>query len=72
MGNVKEINIKNRTIKNTSDYENIDNVNPLYLITGEADENIEESNGNKYLGFASTDKKKYWQSTQNFGMKLNI
>ena len=27
-----------------------------YLIIGEADGNVEEKNGNKYLTFASTDK----------------
>ena len=46
------------TIKSISDYENIDSVNPLYLIIAEADGYIEENNGNKYLTFASTDKNK--------------
>ena len=41
-----------------SDHVKIDSVNPLYLITGEVDGCIEESNGNKYLTFASTDKNK--------------
>ena len=36
----------------------IKSVNPLYLIIGEVDGYIEENNGNKYLTFASTDKKK--------------
>ena len=95
MGNIKQINIKNRTyyffndmisikdfdpslikidrksyknvgiyyigyitVKRISDYENIDNVNPLYLIIGEVDGYIEENNGNKYSTFASTDKNK--------------
>ena len=95
MGNIKQINIKNRiyyfftdminikdfdpsllkidkkpyknigiyyigyiTIKSISDYENINSVNPLYLIIGAVDGNIEENNGNKYLTFASTDKNK--------------
>ena len=39
-------------------------VNPLYLITEKTDGYIEESNGNKYFIFASTDKKKkVWQNT---------
>ena len=94
MGNIKQINIKNRTyyffsdiitiknfvpslikidkksyknigiyigyitIKRISDYENINSINPLYLIIGEVDEYIEENNRNKYLTFASTDKNK--------------
>ena len=39
------------------DYVNIHSVNPLYLIFTEVDRYIEEKNGNKYLIFASTDKK---------------
>ena len=35
---------------------NIDSVNLLYIIIGEADGSIEEKNGNKFLTFASTDK----------------
>ena len=95
MGNIKQINIKNRTyyffndminikdfdssqlkidkksyknigiyyigyiaIKSISNYENINSVNPLYLIIGEVDEYIDENNGNKHLTFASTDKTK--------------
>ena len=46
------------TIKRTSDYENINSVNPLYLIIGEVDGYIGENNGNKYLTFASADKNK--------------
>ena len=46
------------TIKNIGDYESIYSVNPLYLIIGKASGYIEESNGNKYLAFASTDKNK--------------
>ena len=46
------------TRKSISDYENINSVNPLYLIMDEVDRYIEESNGNKYLTFASTDKNK--------------
>ena len=83
MGNVKQINIKNRTyylkfdsslikienksyksiaiyhigyipIKSIRDYENINGVNPFYLIIGDVDGYIEESNGNKYVTFAFT------------------
>ena len=75
MGNIKQINIKNRTDyffndminitknkqkikiigiyyigyitrKSISDYENINSVNPLYLIVDETDGYIEENNGN--------------------------
>ena len=46
------------TIKSISDCENINCVNPLYLMIGEVDGYIEESNGNKYLTFTSTDKNK--------------
>ena len=42
-------------IKEIDDYENINSVNPLYLIIGKGDGYIEESNGNKYLDFTSTD-----------------
>ena len=35
-------------IKSISDYENINSVNPLYLIIAEVDGYIEENNGNKY------------------------
>ena len=95
MGNIKEINIKNRTYyffndminigdfdsnllkidkksyknidtyytryitkKSISDYNSIHSVNPLYFIIGKVDGSIIEKNGNKYLIFASTDKKK--------------
>ena len=46
------------TIKSNSNYENINSINPLYLIIGNVDRYIEENNGNKYLNFASTDKNK--------------
>ena len=46
------------TIKRITDYENINNVNPLYLIIGDVDGYIEEYTGNKYLTFASTNKNK--------------
>ena len=41
-----------------SDYVKINSVSHLYFIIGETDGYIEESNGNKYLTFASTDKNK--------------
>ena len=44
------------TIKRISDSENINSVNPLDLIIGKVDGCIKESNGTKYLTFASTDK----------------
>ena len=43
-------------IKSIGDYENIDSVNPLYLVIGKVDGYIEKNNGNKFLTFASTDK----------------
>ena len=46
------------TITSISDHEKINSINPLYLITGEVDGYTEESDGNKYLIFASTDKNK--------------
>ena len=46
------------TIKRISDSENINSVNPLDLIIGKVDGCIKESNGTKYLTFASTDKNK--------------
>ena len=45
------------TMKSINDYENINSVNPLYLIIGEVDGYIEENNGNRYLTFSSTEKK---------------
>ena len=63
------------TIKSISDYENINSVNPLYLIIGDVDGYIEENNGNKYLTFASNDKNKKVLEKfvyYSFGMKLNI
>ena len=45
-------------MKSISDYENINSVNPLYLVIGEVDGYIEENNGNKYLTFASTETNK--------------
>ena len=39
------------------EYVNIHSVNPVYFIAGEVNGYIEESNGNKYFIFASTDKK---------------
>ena len=61
--NIGIYNIGYVTVKSISDWENIDIVNPLYLMIGEADGYIEcssteENNGNKYLTFASTDKNK--------------
>ena len=41
-------------MKNTGDYENIDNVKRLYFVICKVDGYIGESNGNKYLIFAST------------------
>ena len=57
--NINIYYIRYITIKDT-DYVNINIVNPLYLIFDKVDGYIEESNGCKYLIFASTDQtKKY-------------
>ena len=40
------------------DYVKIDRANLLYLIVGEVDGCIEESNGNNYLTLVSTNKNK--------------
>ena len=40
-----------------SDHVKINSVNPLYLIIAEVDGYIKENNGNKYLTFASAQKK---------------
>ena len=40
-----------------SDHVKVKSANPLYLIIGEVHGYIEESNGNKYLSFAATEKK---------------
>ena len=52
--NIGIYNIGYITIKSISACENINSVNPLYLMIGEVGEN----NGNKYLTFSSTDKNK--------------
>ena len=56
--NIGIYNIEYITIKKIDDYENIDRVNPLYLIIGKAIGPIEENNGNKYLVFDSEDEDK--------------
>ena len=45
-------------IKKIDDYESINSVNPLCLITGKTWIYIEKNNGNKYLDFNSTDGNK--------------
>ena len=55
------------------DHVNIDSANSIYLVFNNVDGYIEESNGNKYLIFASTDKNKeilknnteLWNETDN-------
>ena len=56
-------NIGHITIKKNDDYENINSVNPLYLIIGEVIKHIEhssteEKNGSKYLVFDLSDENK--------------
>ena len=50
-------NIRYITMKSL-DHVNIDSANSLYLVLNNVDGYIEESNGDKYLIFASTEKKK--------------
>ena len=46
------------TIKKIDGCENINSVNPLYLLIDHASGYIEEKNGNKYLIFDSVDENK--------------
>ena len=46
------------TIKKIDGYENVNSVNPLYLIIGKTDGYIEENNGKKYIVFTFTDGNK--------------
>ena len=50
--------IGNITIKKIDDYENINSVNPLYLLIDHASGYIKGKNGIKYLVFDSTDENK--------------
>ena len=46
------------TIKKIADYNNINSVNPLYLMINEMIGHFEEKNGNKYLVLDDVDKNK--------------
>ena len=60
-------------MKSINDYESINIANLFYFIVGEVDGFIEESNANKYLAFASTDRNKevlkectkFWDGIRN-------
>ena len=55
------------------DHVNIDSENPLFLIFNNEDGYIPESNGDKYLMFASIgNNREYLEGTNNFGIKLKI
>ena len=56
--NIGIYNIGYITIKSIDNCENINSLNPIYLMIGEVDGYIEETNGNKYLTFDSTDSNK--------------
>ena len=66
-------------MKNIGDYGNMNSVNRLYFVTGEVGRYIEQSNGNKYLIFASTDKNKemltkyteLWDGIKNLIKQIN-
>ena len=67
------------TIKNIDEYENIQSLNPVHLTIDEVNGFIEyifieESNGNKYLVFDSTDdkNKEVLKKYTIFGMGLKI
>ena len=53
------------TIKKIDGCENINSVNPLYLLIDHASGYIEEKNGNKYLIFDSVDENKELQKKYN-------
>ena len=67
-------------IMKDSDPVKINSVNPLYLIIGEVDGDIEKNNKNKYLTFASTDKnkkvlgnyKKLWDEIKYHIQTINV
>ena len=63
-------NIGYITVKKIDDYENIDSINPLYLIITHASGYIEEKRVNKYLVFDSTDENKDLKNTMMFLMEL--
>ena len=56
--NISIYNIGYITIKKIYHYENIQSVNPLYLIIGKVIGHIEEKNGRKCLISVSVDKNK--------------
>ena len=61
------------TIKKIDDCENINSVNPLYLLIDHASGYIKGKNGIKYLVFDSTDEnKEVLKKTMMFGMELEI
>ena len=62
--NIGIYNIGYITIKKNDDYENIYNVNPLYLIVDHASGYIEEKEVNKYFIFDSTDEIKSYLKMQ--------
>ena len=64
--NIGIYNIGYITIKKIDDYENIHSVNPLYFLVNHANGYIEETSGNKYLIFDSTDE----NNIKMFGVEL--
>ena len=56
--NIAIYNIGYITVKKINNCENINSVNPLYLMIVEVIAHIEEKNGNKYLVFDSLDENK--------------
>ena len=59
------------TIKKIADYNNINSVNPLYLIINEMIGYFKEKNGNKYLVLDEIDEnKEVLKNMKKFGMVL--
>ena len=72
----KKIDVYNTgyiTIKKFDDYENIQSVNPLYLIIHSATGHFKEKNGEKYLILDSIDKyEKVWFGIRSEIKTLNV
>ena len=59
------------TIKKIGDYNNINSVNPLYLVINEMIGHFEEKHGNKYLVLDDIDETNEFQrNIKKFGMEL--
>ena len=59
------------TIKKIDDHENVNSVNPLYLMIGEVIRN-RKKNGSKYLVFDLADENKEILKKQRMGLKMKL